>query len=127
MSLNLIDSSGWLEFFSAGKNADFFSHPIEDIDNIIVSTINIYEVYKVIRRERDENTALAAISSMQQGEIIPVDSDIALDAALINHESGLPMADSFILATARVFNAVLWTQDSDFKNIEGVKYVEAKR
>ncbi|MEJ2052276.1 MAG: type II toxin-antitoxin system VapC family toxin [Calditrichaceae bacterium] len=122
--MNLVDSSGWLEYFANTKNADFFARSIEDTDNLIVSTINLYEIFKKILRQKDENSALQAIAVMQQGKIVEVDSLISLHSAKLSIDFKLPMADSIILATARVFNATLWTQDSDFKNIRGVKYIQ---
>ena len=124
--MNLVDSSGWLEYFANDKNADFFSNAIEDTDNLIISTINLYEVFKKVLQQKDENSALQAIALMQQGEIIEVDSSIALHSAKQSIDLKLPMADSIILTTAHVFNATLWTQDSDFINISGVKYIQKK-
>lgn len=121
--MNLVDSSGWLEFFADDTNADFFAPIIEDTANLIVSTINIYEVFKAILRQKEENAALQAIALMQQGNIKEVTSSIALQAAKQSHELKLPMADSIILATAQIYEATLWTQDSDFKNIPGIKYI----
>ncbi len=122
--MNLVDSSGWLEYFSDAKNADFFSTPIEDTDKLIVSTINLYEVFKKVLQQKDENSALQAIALMQQGRIVDVDASISLHSAKQSVALNLPMADSLILATARLFDAVLWTQDSDFVNIPGVKYIK---
>lgn len=120
--MNLVDSSGWLEYFGNSKNADYFAPAIEETNNLIVSTINIYEVFKKILKERDENSALQAIALMYQGTVKDVDSTISLLAAKQSYEFKLPMADSLILATAKLNNATLWTQDSDFRNIEGVNY-----
>ena len=122
--MNLVDSSGWLEYFANNKNADFFSKPIEDTESLIVSTINLYEVYKKVLQQKNENDALQAIALMQQGKIVDVDSSISLNSAKQSVDLNLPMADSIILATARAFNATLWTQDSDFIKIPGVKYIQ---
>lgn len=124
--MNLVDSSGWLEYFANDKNADFFSNAIEDTNNLIVSTINLYEVFKKVLQQKDENLALQAIALMQQGKIVEVDSSIALHSTKQSIDLKLPMADSIILTTAQVFNATLWTQDSDFTNIPGVKYIQKK-
>ena len=122
--MNLVDSSGWLEYFANAKNADFFSDAIEDTENLIVSTINLYEVFKKILQQKDENSALQAIALMQQGRIVEVDSSISLNSAKQSIELKLPMADSIIFATALSFNAILWTQDSDFIDIPSVKYIK---
>lgn len=122
--MNLVDSSGWLEYFADGRNAEFFSAPVEDTGNCIVSAINIYEVFRKLLAERNEQTALQAIAVMHQCRIHPVDEQVALSAAKISHDLRLPMADSIILATARLNEAMLWTQDADFKGIEGVRYIK---
>jgi predicted nucleic acid-binding protein len=122
--MNLVDSSGWLEYFANDKNADFFAGAIEKTEDLIVSTQNLYEVFKKILLQRDENSALQAIALMQQGTVIDVDSSISLLSAKQSIDLKLPMADSIILVTAQVSKATLWTQDSDFKNIPGIKYIQ---
>ena len=125
--MNLVDSSGWLEYFGDGPNADFFSVPIEDINSLIVPTLCISEVFKRIFQQRGENNALQAVAMMHQGKIIGLDASIALSAAKLGLDFKLPLADSIILATARANNALIWTQDSDFKDIDGVKYIPSKK
>ena len=120
--MNLVDSSGWLEYFADGKNAKFFVQVIENTEELIVSTINIYEVYKKILLERDENSALQAIALMQQAKVVNITSSIAIMAAKLSCELKIPMADSLIYSTARIHDAVVWTQDADFKDLEEVKY-----
>ena len=123
--MNVIDSSGWLEYFANGRNADFFAPAILDTDELVVPAISIYEVFKRILRDRSERDSLSMIAIMSRGLIIPLDMEISLNAAELSIELKLPMADSIILATARAHNAVLWTQDSDFRGLEGVEYIEA--
>jgi len=122
--MNVVDSSGWIEYFTEGKNADFFDKPIRDVENLLVPTICIYEVFKRLLAERDEDSALLSVGLMSHGREVELDRIIAIDAAQISRELKLAMADSIILATARAHNATLWTQDEHFKGIEGVKYVE---
>ena len=121
--MNLVDSSGWLEYFADGKNAEFFAPPIQDIKNLTVSTINLYEVFKKILEQKDENGALQAIAVMQQARVIDFNSTFSLSSASLSHELKLPMADSIILATARSLKATLWTQDLHFANLPDVKYI----
>ena len=121
--MNLVDSSGWLEYFADGKNAEFFAAPIQDIKNLAVSTINIYEVFKKILEQKDENRALDAIAAMQQARVIDFDSTLALASAGLSYELKLPMAESIILATARSLKATLWTQDLHFANLPDVQYI----
>jgi len=123
--MNVVDSSGWLEYFGAGRNADFFSEPIEDTTGLLVPTISLYEVFKRILQQRGETEALRAVAYMQSGEIVDFTSTIALHAAKISIDLKIPMADSMMLASARENEAVLWTQDSDFEHLEGIKYIKA--
>lgn len=124
--MNVIDSSGWLEFFANGPNANFFAPIIHKTTELIVPTISLYEVFKRVLQQRDESQALQAVAHMQQGRIVALDMPLALQAAKLSVEVKLPMADSIMLATARMFNATLWTQDIDFQRLEGVRYTEAR-
>jgi len=120
--MNIIDSSGWLEYFSDGPNAELYLPPLNDTSTLIVPVITIYEVFKVVLRESSENEALQAVAAMQKGKVVDLTVNIGLNAARLSLKHNLPMADSIILATAQVYRCVIWTQDSDFRNIEGVKY-----
>jgi toxin FitB len=120
--MNVVDSSGWLEYFAGGPNAGFFASTIEDTTNLVVPTLSIFEVFKRVMLQRGENDALQAVALMQQGQLVNLDGKLALEAARLSVELELPLADSAILATARAHQATLWTQDSDFNKIEGVKY-----
>ena len=125
--MNIVDSSGWLEYFADGPNADFFAPAIENISELVVPTISIYEVFKRVLQQRGEGDALQAIAVLMQGDVTGLSAELALDAAKTSTEYGLPMADSIMLATARAYNATLWTQDVDFEGLEGVRYVGKKR
>ena len=120
--MNLVDSSGWLEFLAEGKNAKLFAPALEKTDELIVSTINLYEIYKKILLEKDEHSALQVVGLMQQAKVVEVNSTIAIQAAKFSFEQKIPMADSLIYITARQNNAIVWTQDVDFKDLDGVKY-----
>lgn len=120
--MNLVDSSGWLEYLSDGKNADSFSTPLNDIENVIVPTICIYEVFRVVIREKGENEALQAVALMKQGNIVDLSFEISIQAARFSIDNKIPMADSIIYTTGQKYNAIIWTQDDDFKNLPGVKY-----
>lgn len=124
--MNVVDSSGWIEYFTDGGNADFFAPPIRDVDKLIVPTICIYEVFKRLLAERDEDSALLSVGLMSHGREAALNRNIAIEAAQISRELKLAMADSVILATARAYGATLWTQDEHFKGMEGVKYIEKK-
>ncbi len=125
--MNVVDSSGWLEYFAEETNAHFFAPAIEDKRNLIVPSISFYEVFKRILQQRGEHEALLAVAQMMQGQVIELDSALALRAAKLSSRLSLPMADSIILATAQMYDAILWTQDQDFKGIEGVRFIEKRK
>lgn len=120
--MNVVDSSGWLEYFAAGRNAGFFAGAIETPANLLVPALSLFEVFKRVLQQRDEGGALRAVALMQQGHVVDLDSALALSAARLSVDTRLPMADSIMLATARADEAVLWTQDADFKDVAGVRY-----
>lgn len=120
--MNVVDSSGWLEYFADGANADFFASAIEKSSELVVPVISLYEVYKRILQQRGETAALQAVAHMHQGEVVELDSSIALSSARLSARHGLPMADSMILATAQRHEATLWTQDGYFEGIDNVRY-----
>lgn len=121
--MNVVDSSGWLEYFEGGLNAKKFSAPIKETEMLVVPTICIYEISKVILRESDENHLLQALAAIHKGQVIDLSSAISMTAAKISLQYKLPMADSIIYATAKNYNATLWTQDVDFKGMPGVNYI----
>ncbi len=121
--MNVVDSSGWLDYFADGPNADFFAPSVEDPEQLIVPTISIYEVFKRVLQQTDEGSALQAVVAMQQGKVVDLSQPLALRAAAISHKLKLPLADSIILATARSYGATVWTQDADFEGLDGVRYI----
>lgn len=124
--MNIIDSSGWLAYFADEPNAKHFLAPLNDPASLVVPAVTIYEVFKVILRESNENNALQAVMAMQKGTVVDLTASLAITASKLSIEHSLPMADSIILATAQEVNAVIWTQDSDFKDISNVKYFPKK-
>jgi len=120
--VNIVDSSGWLEYFADGPNADRFASPLGNVAELLVPSITLYEVFKIVCRQRGEDAALQAVAVMQQGKVMELSSSIALLAAKLSLDMKTPMADSIILATAQIHDAELWTQDNDFEGIPGVKY-----
>ncbi len=124
--MNVIDSSGWLEYFADGSNADFFAPAIERPTSLLVPSISLLEVFKRVLQQRDESAALQAVALMQQGQVVDLDGAIALTAARLGTDFGLPLADSVILATARHFNATVWTQDADFDGLSDVRFTKKR-
>jgi toxin FitB len=124
--MNIVDSSGWLAYFADEPQAERFHEPLSDPEALVVPTITLYEVFKVVLRESGENMALQAIAAMNKGKVADLTPSLALAASKLSLEHKLPMADSIILATAKQYDAIVWTLDSDFKNIKGVKYFPKK-
>ena len=120
--MNVLDSSAWLEYFADGPNAGEFAEIAADTASLLVPSITLFEVFKRIRVQRDSELALRAVAQMKRAEVIDLDGDLAIMAAELSAELRLPLADSVILATARSAGAMLWTQDSDFKELDGVEY-----
>lgn len=124
--MNIVDSSGWLEYFANSAQAKYFAKVIENTDHLLVPTIILYEVLKNLLRQKGKDEVLGHIAHMRFATVVDLDLEIALWAAKLSIEEKLPMADSIILATARKYVATIWTQDVDFKNIKGVKYFGKK-
>ncbi len=120
--MNVVDSSGWLEYFADGHNAPHFAAVLSDLDQLVVPSVSVYEVFKVLLRESGENAALQGAAAMQRATVIDLTTTLAMSAAVLSLKHSLPMADSIILATAASSEATVWTQDADFKDIPGVKY-----
>ena len=125
--MNVVDSSGWIEYFTEGPNSGFFAGAIEKVDELIVPALAVYEVFKWVSRERGETQALKAIAHMQLGEVVDLDSTLAIYAARLSLQAKLPLADSLVYATARTSEATLWTQADDFEGLEDVKYIAKKQ
>ena len=121
--MNVVDSSAWLSWFAGDENSSLFAEPIEAVGELLVPSITITEVFKSILRQRDEDTALIAVAHMSQGQVIALDEGLAVTAGYLGVGRKLPLADSIIYATAQKYGARVWTQDSDFEGLEGVRFV----
>ncbi len=120
--MNLVDTSGWIEYLFGEKNASYFSESIENTEELIVPVVCIYEVFKKVLLVADEARALQVVAQMKQGEVIALTEEIAIRASVISVKHKLPMADSFIYATALAYDAVIWTLDSDFEGLPAVNF-----
>ena len=121
-ALNVVDSSGWLEYFAGSTRARLFAPAIEAHERLVVPVLVLYEVVKKVRRERDDAAAMEVAAILRSGRIVEVDIETALDAARLD----LPLADSLIYTAAQRAGATLWTQDEDFESLPGVKYFAKK-
>jgi toxin FitB len=125
--MNVVDTSGWLEYFAESANASFFAPAIEDSEHLIVPVICIYEVFKKVLQSQGQATAEVQVADLVKGNVVDLDASQAMSAAMLSAELKLPMADSIILAVAREHQATLWTQDEHFKGLPGVQYIEKKK
>ena len=125
--MNVVDSSAWLEYFADGPKAAFFAGPIQETERLVVPSLTIYEVFKRVLQQRGDGDALQAVAVMQQGVVVDLDARLALSAARVSLDMRLPMADSVVLATAKLHQATLWTRDADFEGLPGVRYRSRKR
>lgn len=121
--MNLVDSSAWLEYFGAGPQVKQFARVIEDVESVLVPTIVLVEVCRRVMQQRGEDEALQAAALLHQGQVVDLDSGLALSAAQLGIAHKLPLADSIILATAKQFGATIWTMDGDFEGLPNVRYV----
>jgi predicted nucleic acid-binding protein len=116
----VVDSSGWIEFFTDGAKAGAYGRYLKNPDNLLTPSVVVYEVYKKIKRERGEEMARLCLAQIEKTRVVPLDQALALRAADLSLEFSLPMADAFVLATAQSCGAELITSDSDFRGIPGV-------
>lgn len=123
--MNLVDSCGWLEYFGELPNASFFSPPLQDLPRLLVPTVCIFEVFKRVSTQRNHTQAMRAAAEMRQGIVVALDLELALEAAKLSRAHKLPLADSIILATARMHHALVWTQDAHFQGFPEVKFKTA--
>lgn len=122
--MKLIDSSGWLEFFSEGPLAGAYAQHLKGIHEIVTPTVVLYEVYKIIKRERSEEEALAAAAQMGKSRVVELTDTIAMTAADLSLAHRLAMADAIVYATAVNQRAKLITSDADLAALPGVMYLQ---
>jgi toxin FitB len=120
-----VDSSGWIEYFSDGPLAPAYEkYLLSPPEAIATPTIVLFEVYRLIKRERGEEEAMLAAGQIAQTRLVPLDESLALYAADLALEHRLALADSIVYATSRVHDAELITSDADFERLPGVRYLK---
>ena len=120
----LLDSSGWIEFFTGGPLAEQYAPYLTSRHQLITPTVVLYEVYKKIKRERGEETALLFAGRLSATQVVQLTESIALLAADVSLRHGLAMADAIVYATAQDQEAEVVSGDADLKNLPGVVYVK---
>ncbi|MGB0993111.1 MAG: type II toxin-antitoxin system VapC family toxin [Akkermansiaceae bacterium] len=119
----VVDSSGWIEYFVDGPNADHFASAIEKTEDLIVPSIILTEVYRWMLRNSSESEALTVLAVMKQAKVTDLDAFHAVASAELSHKHKLPLAAGIIYTTARQCGADLITQDADLEKLEGVTYI----
>lgn len=122
--MNVVDSSGWIEYFFDSPRADLFAAAIEDVTKLLVPVVSIYEVHKVLGRKLPAGAVLSCLDVMRQGRVLDLTDRRAVAAADIAAKHKLAMADAVIYSMAREFDGTLWTQDVDYNGLVGVKYFQ---
>lgn len=122
--MNVVDSSGWLEYFTGSNRANLYADAIEKTETLLVPSLSLFEIFKKVYKENVEDFALKVVAHMQLGKVIQLDSSIAIYAAKLSVDKSIPIADSIMFVTARLHKATLWTQDNDFRGLSGVKFFE---
>ncbi len=123
----IVDSCGWLEWFTNGRLADNYQTYLADRENLLVPAIVVYEVYKILKREAGEEKALMATGYMKNALVVPLDDTIAIAAADIALQNKLAMADAIIVAVSQFYNCKIVSSDSDLKNFDNVEYIPKKK
>lgn len=118
----VVDSSAWLEYLADGPNAEEFAPAIEAIDRLVVPTVVITEVLRRLDAQGRRAVIPDVLAHMRQGQLVPLDDQLAVAAAVVGRQHGLPLADSIIYATALTVTGTVWTQDEDFRKLPGVEY-----
>jgi predicted nucleic acid-binding protein len=120
--VNVVDSSGWIEYLADAPGADFFASALENTEELVVPTICLLEVARHVHRESGEDMALQALALMQQARVVDLLPEVIQMAARVGKDHRLPLADSVVYATGRLYDATVWTQDSHFEGLDGVQY-----
>ncbi|WP_010308395.1 type II toxin-antitoxin system VapC family toxin [Synechococcus sp. CB0101] len=123
---SVVDSSGWIELFTDGPQAERFLAVLQAEEALVIPAITILEVFKWILREHSEAQAIQAVAVMQRGLVVDLDTQLAIAAAQLSHALRLPLAGSIILATARCHQARLYTMDADFQGLSDVELISKR-
>jgi toxin FitB len=124
--MNVVDSSGWIEYFFERPNQRFFAAVLNDTNKLLVPTVCLIEVIRYVTRASSRDIAQDAAAHMQRATVISLDEDLAHLAARLSLRHHLPLADAIVYATSQAHQATLYTQDQDFGKLPGVRYVRKK-
>lgn len=119
---NVVDSSGWIEFFMAGTNGPVFKPVIEQRQTLLVPTIALFEVHKVLSRQLPPEVVTACLDVMRLGRVLDITAARAVAGADVSLRHKLAMGDALMYSLAQEHNATFWTQDADYQGLPGVQF-----
>ena len=120
--MNVVDSSGWIEYFLDTASANNFAAAIEQTDQLIVPALSFFEVHRFLSRTVDADQRGTCLDIMRRSTVIDLNVERAIAASDIAQKHRLAMADAVMYSIAQEFNATFWTQDVDYKDLPGVSY-----
>jgi predicted nucleic acid-binding protein len=122
--MNVVDSSGWVEYLLDSPRADLFALAIEQRDKLIVPVIALYEVHKILSRKLPEVAVTEALDVMRLGRVIELTDRRAIAASAIATKHKLAMADAVMYSVAQEHKATFWTQDIDYQGLPNVQFFD---
>ncbi len=123
--MEVVDSSGWIEYFADAELAAAFEPHLRDPDRVVTPTVVLYEVYRWARRECTDEEAMLMVGQLEQTTLTPLDGALAIAAAELSADHGLAAVDAVVYATARVNGYELVTADADFRGLKDVTLIES--
>lgn len=120
--MNLVDSSGWVEYFQDSPRADLFAIAIEQRDQLLVPTIALFEVHKVLSRQLPAKLVDRCLDVMRLGRVLDLTDQRAIAASKVSREYRLGLADAAMYSMAQEHGASFWTQDVDYQDLPDVRY-----
>lgn len=120
--MNLVDSSGWIEYLQDTPRADLFAAAIEDRNHLLVPTLALFEVHRVLSRSLPTDLVNRCLDVMRLGRVLDLTDARAIAASHIAAQHKLAMADAAMYSMALEFGASFWTQDVDYQGLPGVRY-----
>ena len=120
--MNVVDSSGWIEYLTDSKRADLFAFPIEQRDQLLVPTVSLFEVQKFLNRNVSAELAKHCLDVMRLGRVLDLTDSRAIAAAKVATQHKLAFADAAMYSMAQEHAATFWTQAVDYEGLPGVRY-----
>ena len=120
--MNVVDSSGWVEYFQDSPRADLFATAIEQRDQLLVPTIALFEVHKVLSRSLATDLVDRCLDVMRLGRVLDFTDRRAIAASKASRQHRLALADAAMYSMALEHGATFWTQDVDYEGLSGVRY-----